>query len=319
MAFIIITCPDCSLSREVPEEKLPDRPVQVTCPRCKGSFTFIKGAERETAAGFSRDVAADAAASQAVGAATPAALPDRVAAALPVAAEPKSQPPVRQRPRAGTPPAGRPQAAASPAVSEAKGFPWQRLRIALLLLLLVSVIYQLREQIPFLQKVRLPVKVRQVITIPPPAGPSPATLPAGSITLQPAPAVPQAESAAPPSTPMPPSSGKSLAPFDLSVFIYAVNAPGRVRVNGQDFKEIKAERDMQYSINAFGDHFHYGSNTIEFELSPQQGGGHFPPQLHMTVSRTFGSERRTIGEWRLSDREGWKKSVSLEIPEVTTP
>jgi len=318
MAFIRITCPDCSLSREVPEEKLPDRPVQVTCPRCKGSFTFIKSAERETAAGLFRDASADVAASPAA-AAAPAALPDRAAAALPAAAEPKSQPPVRQRPRAGTPPAGRPPAAASPAVSEAKGFPWQRLRIALLLLLLVSVIYQLREQIPFLQKVRLPVKVRQVITIPPPAGPSPATLPAGSITLQPAPVVPQAESAAPPSTPMPPSSGKSLAPFDLSVFIYAVNAPGRVRVNGQDFREIKAERDMQYNINAFGDHFHYGSNTIEFELSPQQGGGHFPPQLHMTVSRTFGSERRTIGEWRLSDREGWKKSVSLEIPEVTTP
>lgn len=318
MAFIRITCPDCSLSRELPEEKLPDRPVQVTCPRCKGSFTFIKSAEKETAAGLFRDASADDAASPAAVAA-PAALPDRAAAALPVAAEPKSQPPVRQRPRVGTPAGGRKQAAASPDGSETKGFPWRWVRIALLLLLLVSVIYKLRDQIPFLQKVRLPVKVRQVITIPPPSGPLPAALPAGSITLQPAPAAPQAESAAPSSVTMPASSGKSLAPFDLSVFIYAVNAPGRVRVNGQDFKEIKAERDMQYSINAFGDHFRYGSNTIEFELAPHQGEGRFSPEVHMKISRTFGSERRTIGEWRMSDKEGWRKSVSLEIPEVTTP
>lgn len=317
MAAIRITCPDCSLSREVPEEKVPDRPVQVTCPRCRGRFTFIKGAERETVAGLSMDAAADDAARQASAAAAPAALPDRTAAAQPAAAEP--QPPVRQRPVVGTPEGVRKPAAASPAGSETKGFPWQWVRIALLLLLLAGVIYKLRDQIPFLQKVRLPVKVRQVITIPPPAGTLPAALPAGSITLQPVPGVTQAESASPSSATTPASSGKSLAPFDLSVFIYAVNAPGRVRVNGQDFKEIKAERDMQYNINTFGDHFRIGSNTIEFELAPQQGEGHFPPQLHMTVSRTVGRESRTIGEWRLSDREGWRKSVSLEIPEVSTP
>jgi len=315
MATILITCPDCGLSRELPEEKVPDRPVQVTCPRCKGSFTFIKSAERETSAGLSGESSADVALTQAA-ATDSAVLPGREAAAQPAAAQPNQPAVARQRPRAGTPAGGRQPAAAGPV--ETKRFPWQGLRIALLLLLLVCVIYKLRDQIPFLQKVRLPVKVRQVITIPPPSGQLPLAPPAGSITLQSAPAAPQTESAAPPSTTAAPSSGKSLAPFDLSVFIYAVNAPGKVRVNGQDFKEIKGERDMQYNINAFGDHFRFGSNTVDFELAPQQGGS-LPPQVHMTVSRTVGSERRTIGEWRLSDREGWRKSVSLEIPEVTTP
>lgn len=40
--MIRVTCQNCSFSREVAAEKLPDRPVQVTCPKCSKTFTFHK-------------------------------------------------------------------------------------------------------------------------------------------------------------------------------------------------------------------------------------------------------------------------------------
>jgi predicted Zn finger-like uncharacterized protein len=39
-----IVCPHCNFSREVPEEKVPDRPVKVTCPKCQQGFSFDKSA-----------------------------------------------------------------------------------------------------------------------------------------------------------------------------------------------------------------------------------------------------------------------------------
>ena len=39
-----IICPHCNFSREVPDEKIPDRPVKVTCPKCQQGFSFDKAA-----------------------------------------------------------------------------------------------------------------------------------------------------------------------------------------------------------------------------------------------------------------------------------
>lgn len=44
MTAIRVTCQHCSFSRDVPEEKIPDRPVPVTCPKCAKTFTFHKSA-----------------------------------------------------------------------------------------------------------------------------------------------------------------------------------------------------------------------------------------------------------------------------------
>lgn len=40
--MIRVTCQHCSFSRDVPAEKVPDGPVQVTCPKCSKTFTFHK-------------------------------------------------------------------------------------------------------------------------------------------------------------------------------------------------------------------------------------------------------------------------------------
>lgn len=42
MTTIRVTCQHCSFSRDVAAEKVPDRPVQVTCPKCSKAFTFHK-------------------------------------------------------------------------------------------------------------------------------------------------------------------------------------------------------------------------------------------------------------------------------------
>ncbi|ORJ62077.1 zinc-ribbon domain-containing protein [Geothermobacter hydrogeniphilus] len=38
-----LTCPHCRFSKDVPEEKLPDRPVRLRCRKCGGSFLFDPG------------------------------------------------------------------------------------------------------------------------------------------------------------------------------------------------------------------------------------------------------------------------------------
>jgi len=159
---------------------------------------------------------------------------------------------------------------------------------------------------------------RQVITIPPPAGGLPAGLPPGGGA-----GISSPTQAPPDLTPTieigpGPGAAPSASPFratDISVFIYAVNAPGTVRVNGQEFRVIKAEPDMQYNINAFGDHFRAGENTIEFDVAPRPGEGRsLPPSIQMKVS----IEGRVLGEWRLSDRDGWPRSVTVAVPEGKT-
>jgi hypothetical protein len=160
--------------------------------------------------------------------------------------------------------------------------------------------------------------VRQVITIPPPSGDLPAGQPQGIGTdgASPAPAAGPA-----PTIEIGPTTGTTVpgSPFratDLSVFIYAVNAPGTIRVNGREFRVIKSEPDMQYNINAFGEQFRSAENTIEFDVTPRPGDGkRLPPRIHMKVSQGG----RVLGEWHLSDKDGWPRSVTVTIPEGTTP
>lgn len=37
-----LTCPHCGFAKEVPEEKVPDRLLRVSCPKCQGTFSFAK-------------------------------------------------------------------------------------------------------------------------------------------------------------------------------------------------------------------------------------------------------------------------------------
>jgi hypothetical protein len=119
----------------------------------------------------------------------------------------------------------------------------------------------------------------------------------------------------PPAT-EPGTASDQLRASDLSVFIYAVNAPGSIRVNGQELSVIEAEADMQYNINKFGEHFQVGGNTIEFDVTPRTGDGrNLSPEIHMKVSRGG----KVLGEWHLSDKTGWSRSVTVDVPEGKSP
>ena len=43
-----LTCPHCQFSKQVPEEKLPKEPTQVSCPQCKGRFSLPVNKTEET-------------------------------------------------------------------------------------------------------------------------------------------------------------------------------------------------------------------------------------------------------------------------------
>jgi predicted Zn finger-like uncharacterized protein len=50
MPEIVIRCPECGLSKKIPSDKIPHRPVKVNCPRCKNSFIFNKTKEGQRSA-----------------------------------------------------------------------------------------------------------------------------------------------------------------------------------------------------------------------------------------------------------------------------
>ena len=45
-----ITCPECDFSRTVDAARVPDRPVKVTCPKCRREFTFDRREKPSVAA-----------------------------------------------------------------------------------------------------------------------------------------------------------------------------------------------------------------------------------------------------------------------------
>jgi hypothetical protein len=291
---IRVSCPHCAFCRDLPGDKVPDRPVRVTCPRCKQAFDFQKPASPP---------------------------PPPAGPALP----PQEQPPVP--PEGGTPriaplrqgtgplPARKP----STSTSTSTGRRPLLLGLILLAVIVVAMVYGGFAGSLLSRLNRAVTPGRQVITIPPPAGELPAMPPqgggAGGASLPPAGTSPPPAVEIGPA-PGPAASGGPLRATDLSVFIYAVNAPGTIRVNGHEFKVIKSEPDMQYNINTFGEQFKAGGNTIEFDVTPRPGDGRrLSPELHMKVSR----DARVLGEWRLSDREGWPRSVTIDIPGGNAP
>lgn len=58
MALVRITCPHCGLTKDVPEERIPEGSVRITCPQCREQFEFRKPASAATGAALSPPEAA---------------------------------------------------------------------------------------------------------------------------------------------------------------------------------------------------------------------------------------------------------------------
>lgn len=299
MVTIPIICTNCGFSRELPAEKVPERPVQVTCPRCKASFPFNRGAIAIPPSSVTSHQHVTDPAQQA-------------SSPMPSSSSPANRAQTGLRPTAR---GERQQTTIQPALAvQARRTSLQAVRLVILIvILLLTIGYTLREKIP-LQKIRAATApTRQVIVIPPPAGQPPA-LPAGNISVNITAGDAKPAGLAVPSSP----TGVRLEPYDFPVFIYAVNLVGKIRVNGQEFREIKGDPDMQYNINTYGEPFRYGANSIELDLAPATGGNRsMNPELRMKVSRRDSrDERRVIKEWQFTGQSGWPRTVSLDIPEA---
>jgi len=56
---MLLTCPHCGFSRHIEADRLPEKPVRATCPRCRESFSFSPDAPEQTnAAGADFSLAA---------------------------------------------------------------------------------------------------------------------------------------------------------------------------------------------------------------------------------------------------------------------
>ncbi|MBI1920332.1 MAG: zinc-ribbon domain-containing protein [Geobacter sp.] len=311
MSTVRVSCPHCSFSRDLTADKIPDRPVRVTCPKCKEAFEFRKPSALAPEAG-SRP--------------TPSILP-------PPAPPSQSPPPLSgvglsgstpqptpKKPEMASPKRVPPPTPPRPSTSGGLGGTNRRLILLSGFLLVVASgagVYKYGNPLSLLKSGGS--EGRQVITIPPPSGDLPAGLPQGAgpggastpstgTGLTPTIEIGPASGVAP--------SGSSFRETDLSIFIYAVNAPGTIRVNGQEFEVIKSVPDMQYNISVFGKNFQTGVNAIDFDVTPRPGEEKkLSPEIQMKVSQGG----RVLGEWRLSDKDGWPRSVIVNIPEGKSP
>jgi len=105
------------------------------------------------------------------------------------------------------------------------------------------------------------------------------------------------------------------APQSISVFIYAVNYTGEVRVNGEVIQKLEGEPDMQYNYNLTGKSFRYGQNRVEVNFAELPNPPSTMLEIHMRVSRYLQDGQKTVlGEWRINDKGAGTRTFDFEIP-----
>jgi hypothetical protein len=115
-----------------------------------------------------------------------------------------------------------------------------------------------------------------------------------------------------PQAPLAPSRDDAADPTkDLSVFVYAVNYTGTIRVNGEAVRELEGERDMQYNYTFSTDAFRPGRNVIEVAYRRLDDPGSLH-RIEVRVSRWGDGPRQVLGEWRVDDAQG-TRAFELEL------
>ncbi|MHC1698007.1 MAG: hypothetical protein AB9919_08145 [Geobacteraceae bacterium] len=105
------------------------------------------------------------------------------------------------------------------------------------------------------------------------------------------------------------------APESITVFIYAVNYTGGVRVNGTVIQKLAGEPDMQYNYNLNGKSFRYGRNKIEVNFAEIPDPPSTMLEFHMRVSRNpQDGQKVVLGEWRITDKGTGTRTFDFEIP-----
>jgi hypothetical protein len=111
------------------------------------------------------------------------------------------------------------------------------------------------------------------------------------------------------------SPSEETTPESVSVFIYAVNYTGEVRVNGTIIQKLEGEPDMQYNYNLDGKSFHYGQNRVEVNFAEIPNPPSNMLEVHLRISRYLpGGQKVVLGEWHINDKGNGSRTFDFEIP-----
>lgn len=111
------------------------------------------------------------------------------------------------------------------------------------------------------------------------------------------------------------TTSDEISPESISVFIYAVNYTGEVRVNGTVIQKLEGEPDMQYNYNLNGKNFLYGQNRVEVSFAELPNPPSTMLEIHLRVSRYLqDGQKAVLGEWRINDKGTGTRTFEFDIP-----
>ncbi|MRR53394.1 MAG: hypothetical protein EG822_02640 [Deltaproteobacteria bacterium] len=110
-------------------------------------------------------------------------------------------------------------------------------------------------------------------------------------------------------------SSDEIPPESISVFIYAVNYTGEVRVNGTVVQKLEGEPDMQYNYNLNGKSFRNGQNRVVVDFAELPNPPSTMLEIHLRVSRSLQDGQKVVlGEWRINEKGTGSRIFEFEIP-----
>jgi hypothetical protein len=108
-----------------------------------------------------------------------------------------------------------------------------------------------------------------------------------------------------------PRSGSGSGSGDVIVYVYSLNYKGMVTLNGEDYYEIKGEKDMNYNYSGPAN-FISGTNVfeLEYEALPDSWKTSFTLKVYRYDWDTQTED--VIGEWTVED-EGGERTFEVDF------
>ena len=108
-------------------------------------------------------------------------------------------------------------------------------------------------------------------------------------------------------------SGQIEDPSQLYIYVYALNYKGEVKVNGQEFYQIKGEEDMNYNYTGSGSQLQHGQNSIDVNVDAIPGDPWMTKVQIKVYTYDFDTkEEMVIGEW-VSEEASGETRINLEL------
>jgi uncharacterized membrane protein len=108
-------------------------------------------------------------------------------------------------------------------------------------------------------------------------------------------------------------SGQVADPSQLYVYVYALNYQGSVQINGQEFYDIKGEKDMNYNYTGSGSQLKHGQNIIDVDYKAVPGDPWMTKVQVKIYTYDFDSGSESIiADWITEEPNG-KAQIVLDL------